>query len=364
MGWVSLLNTSKIALFDEFTSASQSTKLGGLAMLQNCLQNPEENYPYVLDIVSDNETHLSLEEIDASIIDLGFRVIFSKVSEHYSSKMYSNQDNSCLGDILYDNKEKTVDLSFISINREWDTKFDRLLEVFAPKKEDQNEVFVLISSRDGMKLESIGSIAEPLTRENYNTSVLENYDFIVENIGAKKPKGRLSILNGPPGTGKTHLIKGLIQEMETNCNFIIVSPDMVTQLTGPSFIKCLIDLKDPIVLVLEDADQCLTRKARDNMSEIQTVLNFADGIVGQLLDLRLVVTSNVDTQEFDKAILRPGRLCRHVELGPLGVEEANRLFATLGGEGEPFKVPTTLAEVYGALSGVVEEVKETRKLGF
>ena len=157
------------------------------------------------------------------------------------------------------------------------------------------------------------------------------------------------------------MIRALLHEVP-DAMFVLISPDMVPSLQGPDLLPVLLAnkqnyaLSGPIVLVLEDADRCLVRREGDNISEIQSLLNLGDGILGSLLDLRIVATTNAKKLEMEAALLRPGRLSQRLEVGPLDFEAARGIFNRLLPEANfPEKLQTdnphnrlkmTLAEVY------------------
>ena len=81
------------------------------------------------------------------------------------------------------------------------------------------------------------------------------------------------------------------------------------------------------------------------------ILNATDGILGQALNLWVVATTNAKHCEIDPALLRPGRLCRHIEIHPLRPDHASRVFERLTGVPRVFDVPVPLADVYAAARG-------------
>jgi hypothetical protein len=151
-----------------------------------------------------------------------------------------------------------------------------------------------------------------------------------------------------------------------NALFIIVPPSMVSSLGGTELLpillkqKQILDSQGPIVLVLEDADECLVPRGNDNMSSISSILNLGDGILGSLLDVRIVATTNAKKVEMDPAILRDCRLSKRIEVQPMPYDKANNIFMRLiksdsksiptkKDRGEMYpkdKLQYTLAEVY------------------
>jgi len=173
------------------------------------------------------------------------------------------------------------------------------------------------------------------------------YDDIVEKLEADNPTGRLILLRGEPGTGKTYMIRGLLKDVDSL--FIYVPPNMLSQLISPSFLPVLINAQKnnkTLILILEDADEAL-KSRDDNMTLISTILNLTSGIIADLLDLRIVATTNSEIKKLDDAVKREGRLAKYVHVQKLEAEQANNAYMRLtDSEEKPFSNPKTLAQVY------------------
>lgn len=216
---------------------------------------------------------------------------------------------------------------------------------------EQGSIYAITAQHGSLYLENMGNAGIELTRKNYLPEVLEKYDFVVEELNSESPTGRITIIEGVPGSGKSHIIKGLLMEVP-DAMFVLISPDMVSSLGNPEFIPLLLrqrhNYDGPIILVLEDADKCLVARAGDNMHSIQALLNLGDGILGSLLDIRIIATINANKLEMDKAISRPGRLSARLEVNYLDLKTANVIWGILVPE-KPlptWKDKLTLADVY------------------
>ncbi len=184
-------------------------------------------------------------------------------------------------------------------------------------------------------------------------------------------------MNGIPGGGKTNLLKGVISSIK-NSTVILLPAKFVVELDSPSIVSLLIEersdrygaLNDrdskekntPILFIIEDADDCLVPRDGANMSTISSLLNYTDGIFGSMLDLRIIATTNADHMDFDKALLRPGRLCRHVVVDALSPEKATDVYRRLGGTGNPYTDKKTLAQVYADVKGGFEDAEIDKKV--
>ena len=214
---------------------------------------------------------------------------------------------------------------------------------------EQNKVNLglLTCSKEGIEIQSCSGDAQPFIRGNYSDDTCEAFDEIVLNIqDPKATTGRLVIAAGDAGSGKTHLIHGLM-DARREAQFITVEPSRLKQLTDPDHIKALLTCKKkPIVLVVEDADECLVRRGPGNMSDISAILNLSDGLIGSLLNLRIICTTNAQHDDFDLAVVRNMRLLRYIAIGALSAEKASTRYREMTGETKQFTAPILLADLY------------------
>lgn len=243
----------------------------------------------------------------------------------------------------------SIRLEFVS-SCEFDSRVELISRVFRPyvvstTEQTRRKVFVLANTESGLGLQPIGSIEETLIRDNYASSVLDAFDHVVCDIMSEDPCGRLVLVHGPTGTGKTYLVRGIVEAVK-GVRFVLVPGTLVSQLTSPGLASLLARQKITTCLIIEDADMLLIKRTGDNMSSISTMLNLADGIFGALSDVRIVCTTNATKLEFDKAILREGRLCRNIEIPVLKQEHAQAIYRRLVNKDAYQSEGRSLAQVY------------------
>ena len=212
----------------------------------------------------------------------------------------------------------------------------------------------MLAFEKGYRLIELGEVDQPLERGNYAGNILEQYDHVVADLGTATPFGRLTLLDGVPGTGKSFMIRGLISAVKGL--FIYVPASIAGRLTGPDIIPVLMSKKDkdvPIILIIEDADSSLTTRQLDNVSRLSDLLNMSDGLFGDMADIRIIATTNSPKSDIDKAVLRPGRLNEHMQFEALSTDHATQVFERLiglantkKGISKNFPDKLVLAEIY------------------
>jgi hypothetical protein len=254
-------------------------------------------------------------------------------------------------------------------------KLRKIHAKFHTKRSSTNSIYMLVQGSSGPRFTPVTKQNYKFRRDNYTKAVLADYDKIIQELESDAPAGRIHIVNGPPGTGKTHLIKGLISDTK-NCVFVIVPSSHVGEISSPGYLRCLLDLMredevhgppPALVFLIEEADQVLSTRANDNFSQISNMLNLGDGILGSLLNVKIIATTNAETEELDAAITRPGRLSVFSNVVPFTYEEALEVFDGLNKTENtlPVKPSYTLAEIYAIVNGTGTGISTKRKkMGF
>ncbi len=251
-----------------------------------------------------------------------------------------------------------VTAEVVTNDREYADLFINFFKTYLSDAPPPGRVHVVIETREGPGFTSMGIAGIPLERGNYMPQTIADYDRVVADIRARTPAGRIAIFDGPPGTGKTYLIRGLLDEIK-DATFVIVPANLIARLAQPGTIPALLKLKKkgspevPIVFIVEDADEVLAPRAADNMDSITNMLNFGDGILGSLLDIRIVATTNAKRQDLDEAILRPGRLSVVTKVEGLSAQRAGEIYHRLTGK-SPFRDMISLS-LRGIISPTMSE---------
>lgn len=232
-------------------------------------------------------------------------------------------------------------------------------------------VYLLVGKGLGRySLTPCGEETAKLVDSNYNPDVASALHAAAKEIIAPEPSGRLLLLDGPPGTGKTRAVRALIASMEDKVRVVIVPAHLMADLAGPDLIGVLIGASHPTVLVIEDADYALLdreeRSAGDKQGAtgaLASILNLSDGIIGAQIDLRVIATTNASVAHLDAAVLRPGRLLNRIAFGPLNREQVTHALCKMIPQElrnvavqkymdrEP-PTPKTLADVYKLASNL------------
>lgn len=179
----------------------------------------------------------------------------------------------------------------------------------------------------------------------------------------------LTVLTGPPGTGKTTLLRSLAQWLAATHAFYFMPAARFASVESGEIVTFWAsenrNSKLRKILILEDAESVLLRRGDDNREKVATLLNLTDGMLGDALGLHVVCTLNSELTELDPALLRPGRLVAHRDFDFLTNEEACRLATTLNLPA-PSTERVSLAELFNPTQSATVSSPESgrRSMGF
>lgn len=236
--------------------------------------------------------------------------------------------------------------------------------------------YMMIPDRvGGVDIIKIGEMNDSLNIKNYSTNIANNIGSIKSSLIAKDPFGRIVILQGPPGTGKTHFIRGLIHEINNEAIPILLPIANIDLLNSPRVLKDLIDFKNQVlstkgmIIIVEDGDIAVSKRMHSESTLISAILNMSEGIFGQMIDLKFVITTNTEITEFDDAIMRPGRLLKLMKFSALTYDEAQEAYWELCKDNTknlPKEKEYKLCDIYKYhhQSNEKDELPSKRKIGF
>ncbi len=183
------------------------------------------------------------------------------------------------------------------------------------------EKFVIIE-KPTIKWEDVGGLQDQINEIREVIELPLKKPQLFEKIGITPPKGVL--LYGPPGTGKTLLAKAVASS--TNSTFIeVVGSELVQKFIGEGakLVKEIFQLarkKAPAIIFIDEIDALAAKRIEIGTSgerEVQrTFMQFLAEIDGfkNLGNIKIIGCTN-RKDILDPAILRPGRLDRHIMVG-------------------------------------------------
>ncbi len=158
------------------------------------------------------------------------------------------------------------------------------------------------------------------------------YPLVFQKLQTRPAKGIL--LFGPPGTGKTLLAKAVANESE--CNFISVKgPELLSKWVGESekgvreiFRKAR--QASPSIIFFDEVDALVPRRgtyagsSHVTESVVSQILTELDGLE-ELKNVTVIAATNRPDM-LDPALMRPGRIERHIYVPPPDKESRKKIF--------------------------------------
>lgn len=182
------------------------------------------------------------------------------------------------------------------------------------------------------------------TKRNYVPPVQKQVEALMAKTELKEQDGKLLLMHGAPGGGKTHLIRTLAWAWRDWAQFeIVIDPESFLGSAAYMTEIVMDDYADGKyrILVLEDSGEFIAKFAKEKTGQgMSRLLNLADGILGQGQPLGFCITTNEAVSDLEEAVTRPGRCLAQVEIPTFDKQQASEWL------GYPAERSMMLADLY------------------
>ncbi|KAL6933789.1 related to ATPase family gene 2 protein [Hanseniaspora guilliermondii] len=174
---------------------------------------------------------------------------------------------------------------------------------------------------EGLTFDSLGGMKQHIDQLRKNIDLPLNKPEIFQEFGISPPRGIL--LHGPPGTGKTMLLKCIANEFKTHV-LSINGPSIVSKYLGgteEALRNIFLEAQrfQPAIIFIDEIDSLAPNRSNDESGEMEsrvvaTLLTLMDGFDGAFDKICIVGATN-RPNSIDPALRRPGRFDQELEIG-------------------------------------------------
>jgi hypothetical protein len=211
------------------------------------------------------------------------------------------------------------------------------------KSEEKPTLYLLCAEHFGLDVRPFEINKSSIDiQKHYNNDFIPVHERIFKRLQTEKDKG-LVLLHGEPGTGKTTYIRHLISVLDKK-KMIYVPPDLAHRIADPNLLSLLAENPDSI-LIIEDAENILMERSEVSSGAMSNLLNLADGLLADCLNIQIICTFNIPLHKVDKALTRKGRIIASYEMNKLNAEKSAVLIKEL--HQETYSGPAlSLSDIY------------------
>ena len=195
---------------------------------------------------------------------------------------------------------------------------------------------------------------EELLPTNYNERVVNEVQRLVKMLQNDVFLGKLVLVHGPVGTGKTFLVKSILRELRDRFDsYIILNPIAFFRNGG---YYALVNNEDEenerrMLFIFEDCDKLFSSQVRDeHPDEFTALTNLTSGLVGSGRDDIFLFTFNREVDQIDPAYTRECRCLANLFVDHLDAPTLERFKKKYAmNRTMRLEAPCSLADVYAVL---------------